>query len=278
MNTAASSVAHLSDRQLLTHVAQLADRERRVTAQLIAALIELDTRRLYLAEGCSSLFTYCTQVLHLSAHAAYGRITAARAAHRFPAILGLLADGAITLTTIGLLAPHLTRENHGALLEHARHKSKREVEHQIAALQPRPAVPSTIRRLPPARPPAPPPVSADLPLTRADVPAPPPRPAIVAPIAPERYTVQFTIGRETYEKLQRARDLLRHVVPDGNPAAVFDRALTTLLKELSRSRLGADAPGRHPSTALHRSSRRRSLSPRPLRPALRMRRRRFARV
>ena len=36
----------------------------------------MDARRLYLAEGCSSLFTYCTEILHLSEHAAYGRIEA----------------------------------------------------------------------------------------------------------------------------------------------------------------------------------------------------------
>ena len=48
---------------------RLAAEERKATAQLIAALAELDARRLYLGEGCSSLFTYCTTVLHLSEHA-----------------------------------------------------------------------------------------------------------------------------------------------------------------------------------------------------------------
>jgi len=47
----------------------LAVNGRHATAQLIAFLAEMDARRLYLAEGCSSLFTYCTQVLHLSEHA-----------------------------------------------------------------------------------------------------------------------------------------------------------------------------------------------------------------
>jgi hypothetical protein len=28
----------------------------------------LHERQLYLAEGCSSMFTYCVQVLHLSEH------------------------------------------------------------------------------------------------------------------------------------------------------------------------------------------------------------------
>ena len=55
----------------------LASLQRDATVALIAHLAELDARRLYLAEGCASLFAYCTQVLHLSEHAAYGRIEAA---------------------------------------------------------------------------------------------------------------------------------------------------------------------------------------------------------
>jgi hypothetical protein len=54
---------------------------------------ELDARRLYLGEGCASLFAYCTQTLRLSEHAAYHRIEAARAARLFPIILDLVADG-----------------------------------------------------------------------------------------------------------------------------------------------------------------------------------------
>ena len=67
--------------------------ERCATAHLIALLMELDTRRLYLGEGCSSLFTYCTQMLRLSEHAAYNRIETARAARRFPVILELVESG-----------------------------------------------------------------------------------------------------------------------------------------------------------------------------------------
>ena len=74
------------------------------------------------------MFAFCTQVLHLSDHAAYGRIEAARAARKWPAILELLADGSVHLTAIGLLAPHLTADNHQHVLDAARHKSKRDVE------------------------------------------------------------------------------------------------------------------------------------------------------
>src|SRR5688572_31616355 len=122
----------LSDVELLAEVKRLTAIERQATSHLIAALGELDARRLYLSEGCSSLFSYCTQVLHLSEHAAYLRIEAARAARRFTVLLDLLAEGALTLTAIGLLAPHLTVENHQQLLGAARHKTKRDVELLVA--------------------------------------------------------------------------------------------------------------------------------------------------
>jgi hypothetical protein len=100
--------AQLSDTELLAEVKKLAEHERVATADLIATLAELDARRLYLGEGCSSLFCYCTHVLHLSEHAAYGRIEAARAARRHPVILDMLAAGLVNLTTVCLLASHQT--------------------------------------------------------------------------------------------------------------------------------------------------------------------------
>jgi len=147
-----SLAGRLSNHELLAQVKLLAQREREATAVLIAHLAVLDERTLYLAEGCSSMFTYCVQVLHLSEHAAYGRIEAGRAARRYPVILELLSDGSVNLTTVRLLAPHLTRENHGELLEAAKHKSKRQVEELVAELRPQPSVPSTIRRLPAPKP------------------------------------------------------------------------------------------------------------------------------
>src|SRR6516164_4328902 len=117
-----------SDTDLLAEAKTLAARERSATVQLIAALEEIDARRLYLPQGCRSMFTYCTEVLHLSEYAAYSRIEAARAAGRFPYVLRLLEQGAITLTTVGLLASHLTEENHERLLASATRKSKRQVE------------------------------------------------------------------------------------------------------------------------------------------------------
>lgn len=61
----------------------------------------------------------------------------------------------------------------------------------------------------------------------------------MTPLAPERYKVQLTVSRETYEKLRRAQDLLRHSIPNGDAAAIFDRALTVLLAGLDKQKLAA---------------------------------------
>ena len=214
----------LSDSELLAEVKRLAGRERSATSQLIRSLIELDTRRLFLSEGCASLFAYCTRVLHLSEHAAYGRIEAARAASKFPVILELLEEGAITLTTVTLLGPLLTPENFEKVLQAARGKSRREIELLTVTL--RPGLPSNAERwaLPE-----------------------------IKPITAEHYRLQVTLTRETYEKLCRAQALLRHALPNGDPADILDRALTRLLRELEKTKWAGTKrptyPGRVRSTS-----------------------------
>ena len=235
-----STFSHFANDALLAETIRLAGDERLATGRLIAALAEVDARRLYLGEGCSSLFVYCTHVLHLSEHAAYSRIEAARAARRHPLILDLLIAGDVTLTTISLLAPHLTGENCKAILEAARHKSKREVEAQVAALRPLPAVAPSVRRLPTQQSVAPlVPKLENAPATIELPAAPAARAAVVKALAPEQYKVQFTISRETHEKLRRVQDLLRHSIPDGDPAQIFDKAMTLLLADVEKKKLGA---------------------------------------
>jgi 5-methylcytosine-specific restriction endonuclease McrA len=237
-------LSELSDRVLLDSIAHAAADERHATVDLIRLLAELDARRLYLSEGCSSLFTYCTQVLHLSEHAAYHRIEAARALRAFPEVLDLLADGALTLTTVALLRAHLTAENHHELLAAARYKTKREVEDQIAGLAPRPDVKPLVRQvvdrprsLDLLSPPADQTSAADA-LEVAALPVVQPPLAPVSPRSPGRYLLRVTISGETYLKLRQARDLLRHTIPDGDPAAILDRALTLLIQRLEREKAG----------------------------------------
>ena len=60
----------------------------------------------------------------------------------------------------------------------------------------------------------------------------------VAPLAPERFRVQFTIGAETEKKLRRLQELLKREIPDGDPAVIFDRAVTVLLEKVESRKNG----------------------------------------
>ena len=174
--------------------------EREATTEFLRSLMEFDARRLYLGEGHSSLFAYCTQVLHYAEHAALNRIEVARAARRLPALLEHIADGRLHLTGARLLAPHLTGENTEALLAAARYKSKREIEELIAALKPQPDAASLVRKVPAPESLAIAEAAAHCPESSTTVTAQcpnsvvlkstPPR-SVVMPLAPERFRVQF---------------------------------------------------------------------------------------
>jgi hypothetical protein len=242
-----STAASLSDRELLEQVSILAQRERAATAALVAHLAVLDERRLYLGEGCSSLFTYCTRVLHLSENAAYRRVEAARVVRSYPIVLDLLSEGSISLTTIRLLAPELTPANHRRLLEASRHKPTRQVEKVVARLRPLPDVPSTIRQLPTRTAslvfPAPPEAEApDDPASASEAPIleirPPARPVVV-PLSAKRFKIQFTATEETHDLLRRAQDLLRHQIPNGAVGEVMAKALKMLVKQLEKEKIAA---------------------------------------
>ena len=78
---------------------------------------------------------------------------------------------------------------------------------------------------------------------------------IVAPLSADRYRVQFTIGGETEKKLRRLQELLRREIPGGDPAVIFDRALTLLLAKVENRKNGATARPRA-GAELGRGSRR----------------------
>ncbi len=240
---------HLSDDDLVTRLRALAQGEREATALLIAHLAEFDGRRLYLGARFSSLFTYCCEVLLLSEPAAYNRIEVARAVMRFPPILPMLGEGLLSLATARLLAPHLAAANQQELLAEASGKSKRAVEEMLVRHFPKPDVPSSVRKLPGAKPLLEPRRSPSSQHLAPALPAPARRP-VVAPLTPERYAVRVTVSAEAREDLREAQDLLRHAIPNGDPAQVIERALRLLVEELRRKKYAAtDRPRASRGTA-----------------------------
>jgi 5-methylcytosine-specific restriction endonuclease McrA len=263
------------DDELLRRLGELVSQSRRVEADLVAHIGEVDARGLYARQAFPSMFAYCTEALHLSEAEAYRRITVARASRKHALLLPMLRDGRLHLSGIALLAPLLTPENREALIERATHRSKREIEKLVAELQPRPDAPSVMRKLPeprkaplsgasqerapgpgaalelvpgrvgtaapaavpsftPSAASATPPVFA-IPVAFA-APASPSRPAVVEPLSPARYKVQFTASAELHDKLERLAALMRSEVPSGDLAAVIERAVSETLERLEARR------------------------------------------
>jgi hypothetical protein len=256
----------LSDDDLLTRIDALAITERGTCAELVAHLAALELRpSFHAARGYGSLFAYCTEALHLSEDAACNRIQAARASRSFPVILDLLASGAVTLSSIRVLGPHLTAENHERVLARAAHRQREDILALVAELAPRPDVAASVRKLPAPTLPTPSRTEEAQPALpmrettdssssdeRFDAVLASPsatvpgngngdqsrhRP-VVQPLSPHRYRVQFTIGQEAYGQLRRMQALLRREIPNGDAGLIFEQALAALAEKVERAKMG----------------------------------------
>ena len=255
----------ISDDALLERLTTLVQRQNALTAALLAHIGEVDRRRLYLREACSSMHRYCVERLGLSDGAAYKRIHAARAVRRFPVLLEMVEQGELHLKGITLLAPHLTEANCHEVLQRARHQPVRSIEKLVAELAPRPDVSPRLRALPrePSQPPTPAPEEPGKPAQAAALGAPQPglgraapaasatrapaltpqTPRPVTPLAPRRYELRITIDESAHADLAQLQDLLAHQIPDRDPAAIVSRALALLVdRTLARKAGVSDRP------------------------------------
>ena len=93
-----STIGALSDRALLRQASTLVRHERHLQGAIIDHLAEIETRRLYLQRGCSSLFDYAVRELGYSDAAAGRRIGAVRLCADQPDARERLRDGSLTLS------------------------------------------------------------------------------------------------------------------------------------------------------------------------------------
>jgi len=287
MNTTQDSFAQMSEHELLDHFEALVTRDRRTTAQLLVAIAEIDERKLWARHACSSMFVFCVERFRMSEQVTAKRIWAARTARRFPVVLEMVERGELHLSAIHLLARHLTADNCRNVLERARHKSSREIERLVAALAPRPDVPSRVRALPRALveteqaaaaigpdaaartvesvsdlapvshgPAALRPCPVD---SRVAGPLPGPAARPITAWSPRRYKIEITVDEETHDRLRSLQDLLGRSQVGRDPAAIVSRAIDVLLVEtLKRKAATTDRP--RPASPARDSSR---MNPKP---------------
>lgn len=249
-----SSVFRLSDGELLRGLAEIETRSRTTTAELLVCLGEVDARRLYAPAGFPSMYAWCVEARHYSEDEAARRIRAARMGRDFPKVIAALADGRLHLTAALLLKPHMTHENAEELIAAVAHKSKAEIEVLLATRFPSPDVPTVVRALPvtlksqpvadttplatllqaqPETPANSRPALAPVKNSPMPTPTPPPR---IAPLAPQRFAVQFTASQQSVELLKRAESLLGHKFASEHMDQVFALGLEALVGNLEKQK------------------------------------------
>ncbi|QLY24337.1 HNH endonuclease [Bdellovibrio sp. KM01] len=90
----------LPSTELLNRVEKLARTERKITHLILWHIVEIESRRLFLDLGYTSLFKYMTAHLHYSEDAAYRRIQAARLLKKVPQVDKAIESGSLNLTQL----------------------------------------------------------------------------------------------------------------------------------------------------------------------------------
>ncbi|MBI2384948.1 MAG: HNH endonuclease [Elusimicrobia bacterium] len=252
--------ARLKDEDLVREVKFLAEHARHNEIRLLIHLSEFDSRRLCLEEGYRSLFEYCTGTLGFDEQESYRRIRAARIIRSYPEARIALERRKVTVASLVVLAPWLTRENAGPWLKSAEGKSRRELERLVAARYPQAPQPDAIRNLPQrpvvvsGAPPAayealsaggesrdrvhedPAAAQGDSSSLPAEWPPLPGAPARLgwgwqqmSPVAADRVRVGFDAASVVAQLIERARQILRHKYPEGRLEDLIREALEEYL-------------------------------------------------
>lgn len=210
----------LSDRRLLNSLKTLVRKEAETLVDILLHLNEVRRRRLFAAQGYSSLFDYCTRgPLRYSNAAAHRRISAARCISRFPELIPLLQTKEITLCSLSAVAGILDEKSKDEVIAGIRGRSKRAVDELLAGWNTKKPRRERIKPVPPKQIEQTPPLFPKL--EGED-----------QPEAAERFEVEFTIGKELMEKYEEVKSLLSRKYPKGvSMEQIFDELLEVYLEK-----------------------------------------------
>jgi len=219
----------LKSGKLLGNLDSLNEQERKLKVKVLLYLREIDRRKLYLEQGYSSMFDFCINYLKYSESTAVRRIKAERALGRSKRIIEMLLSGDMSITGLSKIEPICRPENTEAILEKAAGCSCRELDILKARHFPSEPKPEKVRPVF---------VKTELKIKSnnggrkftANAEA-------AAPVLEEKYRLEFTVDKETMNKIKRAKSLLSTKYPKGVK-------LETLFEELLDNYLNNNDPER----------------------------------
>ncbi len=213
--------------------------EREVNADIILHLMLFKERRLYVAAGYDSLFTYCTEKLGFSRSTAFRRKAITDRADQFPTLIDRLRDGRLQLCAAAAIAPHLDDGSAEILMDEVEGLSHREVEAYLIKNW-------RSKRMPPTSAPAaaaavavdgavgfrPSADSSPDVISGSDTPPLHLQRTIVKAVSLDTNRVNVTMSDATLERLNRARELLCGKSDDE----IIQRSLDALLDQIAPER------------------------------------------
>lgn len=203
----------LSPDELDQNMKSLAQRERKLLAEVLLTIREIDRRQLYLKLAYGSLFDYLTKHIGYSAGSAQRRIDAARLMGEVPEVKTKIEQGKINLTQISLMqravrqvklsGKSVTRELKQELLTCLETKTQSESEVLVAKSLDLPRIEKTIQK------------------SQKD----------------ESVRLEITLSKHQFELLAQAKAIVSHAVPSGDLAKVIEYLATqAIAKKLGKTK------------------------------------------
>ncbi|MEK2688579.1 HNH endonuclease [Bdellovibrio sp. GT3] len=203
-------LASISNFELLNRVEKLALSERKITHLILWHLVEIESRRLYIDLGFTSLYKYLTGHLRYSEDAAYRRIQAARLLKKLPNIEKSIEVGDLSLTQLTQVQKCLaksaadgivvTNEKAKDVLESIQRKSSYETQKILA-------------------------IEFNHPIQDKE---------ILKPQRNETVRMEITFSEEQMNELNQLKEMLSHVLP--NPT--WSELISYLVKSNIKKKLG----------------------------------------
>ena len=228
----------VSDDELIFDLKNLVSEERELLTTILRYLKEVETRKIYLQKGYSSLFAYLTEEIGYSEGAAQRRILAMRLLKDVPEIEPMIQTGEISLSVASQVQSYLRKEEKKApikkekkieLIKDLAGTSARECERKLIELSPETALPREKTR----------------------------------PLTEDITQIQFLAKRELMKKIERAKELTSHQNPEGKYDELFSKALDELLNKLDpirrqarRIKKKSKTPSRSSKSLIHISGNR----------------------
>ena len=210
----------IQDEKIISQLKNLVGQEREILAEILYHLLEMQERKLHLAEGYPSLYVYCVKVLNYTEAQAYRRIAAMQLLKEIPELKTNIESGVLNLTHLTQAKKHfkaeaenstpLSKEEKLDVLISLNNKTTRETEKFFAKLNPE-AIPEDKERV----------------------------------IRENLTEIRFVASDALLEKFKRFKEMDSHALPNPNYAELFERLVDLALREKEKKLLGKENQNSH---------------------------------